>query len=298
MRVLLTTKNGGKMVILATILIGLIVCLINVAIGFVEPMLDGMVDAVFRVENFAGANLQPIISSLKQVLYQVGTGLIVLKFLKKAFDIYVLWSDGDPDADPASLLINFIKAIITAIAFPYLYELFVDVAHDLLDRAFVAIDGSDGIPLSERLSQKPWESLDILTAVFSLVFFLCLFILFLQFMKRGLELAMAQVCVPLACCGLLDNDKGVFRQYVNQFVKAILTTLFQIIFCRLGVELMVNLYIDKHPLGLFWPVACLITAMGAPKVMNEFLIPTGGGGITQKIYSAGMAANMFRKAFK
>jgi hypothetical protein len=32
-----------------------------------------------------------------------------LKFLKKGFETYVLWTEGDADADPLLLLTNFLK---------------------------------------------------------------------------------------------------------------------------------------------------------------------------------------------
>ena len=286
---------------MVAILIILAVALIEGSIQFCQPLLDDMVSTVFKIEDcLSNYEWKTTISFMKTTFYQIGVGLIVLKFLKKAFDIYVLWSDGDPDTDPFSLLVNFGKAMVTAISFPYLYGLIVRIGTEVYNNITVAIDGTS--KLSERLQEQPWKMLDPIPTILSAIFFICLIVLAFQFIKRGLELLMMQLSAPLACCGLLDNDKGVFKQFFNQIIKAILTTLFQITFCRMGIEMIANLQFDTiftdGVMGYILPIGCIITAIGTPRIMSEFLIPTGGSGVTQKIYSAGMAANMFRKAMK
>ena len=50
-----------------------------------------------------------------------------------------------------------------------------------------------------------------MTAIFGLVFVIVYFILYFQFLMRGLEILILRVGMPLACVGLIDNDKGVFK---------------------------------------------------------------------------------------
>jgi len=59
----------------------------------------------------------------------------------------------------------------------------------------------------------------IFTGIISLIFFICFFILYIQFLTRGLEILILRVGVPLACVGLMDNDNGVFRTYNDVVVK-------------------------------------------------------------------------------
>ena len=108
-----------------------------------------------------------------------------------------------------------------------------------------------------------------------------------------------QIGVPLACVGLLDNDKGVFRAYINQFVKAFVTTIVQIMLCKIGLSLMLNATIISAS-NIFWGIACMIAAISMPKILREFLVPTTGEGrigttVSQTVHIASMAKNIIAK---
>ncbi len=54
------------------------------------------------------------------------------------------------------------------------------------------------------------DKMGIVPAIAGLIFVICWLILYFSFMARGIEMMVMQIGVPLACVGLLDNDKGVF----------------------------------------------------------------------------------------
>ena len=209
-----------------------------VTLFFSNEMLVGLYDVVFN----PGAALAMItgvefFSLLMPVSYGFGISLIILKFLKKAFDIYVLWTDGDPDADPFLLLTNFVRAGGTALIFQWLYQIFVDICRDITDQIMSAISQGTS-PTIEWVNAI--TSMGIVPAIAGLIFLICYLILLFSFMARGIEMMVMKIGVPLACVGLLDNDKGVFRAYINQFVKAFITTIVQIMLVKIGLSLMLN----------------------------------------------------------
>lgn len=209
-----------------------------VTLFFSNEMLVGLYDVVFN----PGAALAMItgvefFSLLMPVSYGFGISLIILKFLKKAFDIYVLWTDGDPDADPFLLLTNFVRAAGTALIFQWLYQIFVDICRDITDQIMSAISQGTS-PTIEWVNAI--TSMGIVPAIAGLIFLICYLILLFSFMARGIEMMVMKIGVPLACVGLLDNDKGVFRAYINQFVKAFITTIVQIMLVKIGLSLMLN----------------------------------------------------------
>ncbi|MGN1339842.1 MAG: conjugal transfer protein TrbL family protein [Oscillospiraceae bacterium] len=233
---------------------------------------------------------------LMPTVYGIGLSLIVLKFLMKAFDIYVLWTDGDPDADPFLLLTNFVRAVGTALVFQWVYGLFVDICQELTDTIISQINDSTDLT-TEWVTAI--TSLGIVPAIAGLIFVICWLILYFSFMARGIEMMVMQAGVPLACVGLLDNDKGVFRAYLNQFVKAFVTTIVQIMLCKIGLSLMLNATILSAS-NIFWGIACMIAAISMPKILREFLVPTGGDGhvmnsISQTVHITSMAKNIFTK---
>ena len=209
-----------------------------VTLFFSNEMLVGLYDVVFN----PGAALAMItgvefFSLLMPVSYGFGISLIILKFLKKAFDIYVLWTDGDPDADPFLLLTNFVREVGTALIFKWLYQIFVDICRDITDQIMSAISQGTS-PTIEWVNAI--TSMGIVPAIAGLIFLICYLILLFSFMARGIEMMVMKIGVPLACVGLLDNDKGVFRAYINQFVKAFITTIVQIMLVKIGLSLMLN----------------------------------------------------------
>lgn len=209
-----------------------------VTLFFSNEMLVGLYDVVFN----PGAALAAItgvefFSLIMPITYGVGISLIILKFLKKAFDIYVLWTDGDPDTDPFLLLTNFVRAVGTALIFQWLYQIFVDICRDVTDQIMSAISQGTS-PTIEWVNAI--TSMGIVPAIAGLIFLICYLILLFSFMARGIEMMVMKIGVPLACVGLLDNDKGVFRAYINQFVKAFITTIVQIMLVKIGLSLMLN----------------------------------------------------------
>ncbi len=259
--------------ILTTLIIALISGLVSTFAN--DAMLNGLYTIVFDcgqfLTNSTGVNF---FSVLMPITYGVGISLIILKFLKKMFDVYVLWTDGDPDADPMLLMMNFIRAVGTALIFQWLYGLFVDICKDITESIVSTISDSSNFT-------QEWitglATLGIVPVLAGLVFMICYLILLFSFIARGIEMMIMQVGVPLACVGLLDNDKGIFKAYLNQIVKAFVTTIVQITLCKIGLTLMLGVTITTN-FNIITGIGCMIAAISIPKLMREFLVPTGGDG--------------------
>ena len=200
------------------ILVLLIVAILNGAVIFIDEMLSGLVPMTLNADQYMTAvGGGSMVSVLFDILLGFGVSLIILKFLKKGFECYVMWTDGDPDAEPAYLVIRFIQAIAVAVCFPVMYG---------------------------------WLIL--------------------------------RIGLPLACVGLLDSDKGIFKTYINKFFQTTFAVVVQICLCKLGVGMMMNVSI----MNIFWGIACIVLAIKTPRFLSEFMVPTGGGG-------AGVINNMY-----
>ena len=261
-------KGGGRW--LEYILVLLIVALLNGAIAYIDGLMEGIVPLTLYAEQYmstlAGVDL---FEALFDIVFGFGVSLIILKFLKKGFETYVLWSDGDADEEPIALLTNFFKAMAVAVCFPTMYGWLAGIVEEMSDKMLEAIG------LATAYDWAGWVSgistLGLVTAIFGLVFVIVYFILYFQFLMRGLEILILRVGMPLACVGLIDNDKGVFKPYMSKFFQSALSVIIQIALAKLGVGLMMNMHI-------FWGVACMILAVRTPKFLQEFIVTTGGGG--------------------
>ena len=277
------------------ILVLLIVAVLNGAVTFIDSMLADLVPMTLHADQYmTAAGGGSMVDVLFEILLGFGVSLIILKFLKKGFECYVMWTDGDPDSEPIQLIIRFVQAIAMAVCFPVMYGWLADITEKLTNQLIAAIGASTNYDWQAWV--KGLSSAGLVTAIFGLVFVICYFILYFQFLMRGVEIMILRIGLPLACTGLLDNDKGVFKTYLTRFFQSTVAVMVQISLCKLGVGMMMNVGIN---LNVFWGIACLVLAIKTPRFLSEFMVPTGGGGgMVNNIYHSvrlvGMAKNLMK----
>lgn len=255
------------------ILVLLIVALLNGAILLIDQMLADLVPLALYADQYMVSSAG---SSMVEVLFEImlgfGVSLIILCFLKKGFECYVMWTDGDPDSEPINLIIRFIQAIAVAVCFPVLYSWLAEITQNLTNELVTAVGASTSYDWQFWVNSI--SSLGIVTAIFGLIFVICYFILYFQFLMRGLEIMILRVGMPLACVGLLENNKGVFTEYVKMFFKSMLTVMVQICLCKLGVGMMLNVGLNMN---IFWGIACMVLAIKTPAFISQFIVQGSGG---------------------
>ena len=69
-----------------------------------------------------------MVTVLFDIMLGFGISMIVLKVLKQGFECYILWPAGDPDMEPAGLMIRFGEAIVVAVCFPLPYGWLAGIA--------------------------------------------------------------------------------------------------------------------------------------------------------------------------
>ena len=104
------------------ILVLLIVAVLNGAVAYIDEMLQELVPMTLYADRYMlAANGGSMVDVLFDILLGFGVSMIILKFLKKGFECYVMWTDGDPDTEPAGLVIRFMQAVAVAVCFPIVY---------------------------------------------------------------------------------------------------------------------------------------------------------------------------------
>ena len=275
------------------ILIGLIVAIIMGSQFIVDAMLNSLIPMAFYAENYLNTSIiggTIDFSSLYSLFFGFGVSLIILKFLKKGFDVYVGWNDGDPDLDPLNLVTNFLRAMVAALCFPILYDALITVTSDLIDQTIVVID---------QLTNQQ-SIIDIIVNIISNSIFMALaglilvilyLILWVQFMMRGIEMMIMRIGMPIACVGLIDNDKGIFAPYLKKFFMNAATVLIQIALIKLSLTVMIL----GNP---FYSLAMVFVAMRTPKFLQEFIVNMGGSGgtVINTVYHTSRLVQMAKKA--
>ncbi len=260
-----------------SILTGLISSIIGGADNVINSAFNGLIDMCFNAENYITSNFGSTVisfSNLKALILSLSISLIVLKFLKKGFDMYILWTDGESDTPPLTYIVYFIRAIVVAISFSILYDWVIDIAKSFGESILSAMNLGTEITLTTTIANIATGGL--FTAIVALIAMILLFVLYIQFLMRSLEMFVLKLGFPLACVGLVNPDGGVFKSYSEKLIKSVLTVLVQIILCKIAIVLIFNV-------KLLFGIAAIIMAIKTPKFLQEFMLGGGTGGISNVI---------------
>lgn len=260
-----------------SILTNLITSIIGGADSAINTAFNGLIDMCFRGEEYLMSNFgSQVISfeNIKSLILSFAISLIVLKFLKKGFDMYIMWTDGEADTPPLTFIIYFIRAVVVAISFSVLYEWLIDVASEIGSSMLTAMNMAENISLTTAIATIASGSL--FTAIVSLVALILLFVLYIQFLMRSLEMFILKIGFPLACVGLVNADGGVFKSYSEKLFKSVLTVLVQILLSKIAIILILNV-------KMLFGISAIILAIKTPKFIQEFMLGGGTGGISNVI---------------
>ena len=259
------------------ILTGLISNVIGGADTVINSAFNGLIDMCFNSENYISSNFGSTVidfSQLKALILTLAISLIVLKFLKKGFDMYIMWTDGEADTPPLTYIVYFIRAIAMAVSFSILYDWVVQIAKSFGESMLQTMNMADNISLTTTIANIATTGL--FNSIVALIGLILLFVLYIQFLMRALEMFVLKLGFPLACVGLVNPDGGVFKSYSEKLIKSILTVLVQIILCKIAIILIINV-------KMLFGIAAIIMAIKTPKFLQEFMLGGGTGGISNVI---------------
>lgn len=268
---------------------GLISNFLNTALSLADMKLTDLADTAFNIENQLTSNIGLDFISFYKATSLYGFYFIVLKFLIKGFNVYILWNEGDSDLDPFILFTGFIRAIVITICFNFFFAFIIQIPLEMLDFILGSINTIDisGMPLRELVSTFS-SRLIIINAIFVGVYIA----LFFQFIKRGFEIFALKIGLPIASCGLMDSDGGVYKPFIKKFIQEILSVLVQILFLKISIALMING-------NILFGLAGIAAAVKTPQFLQEFIMMYGGGqGVVSKTTQTLHMANMVRSFAK
>lgn len=262
------------------LLTDLIISLIGGADTIIDSAFNGLMDLCFNAEytlthNFGIEMLN--FDSLKTAIFSMALSLIILKFLKKGFDIYILWTEGESDTPPLTFVTYFLRAVVTLVSVTVLYDWLIEIAKSFGNSMLEAMNLTNQLPLTQNIAS--FASYGIFSALLAIIALILLFVLYIQFVIRGFEMFVLKMGFPLACTGLVEANGGVFKSYSEKLFKSVLTVLIQIILCKIAIALVLSVQ-------FIYAIAAIIMAIKTPKFLQEFTLGGGTGGISNVIVTA------------
>lgn len=297
--------------------IATLISLIGTAImTFAVEALTAIPDYTLDIENVI--NGYSVNGNLTSLIYNTmsaaGFALLTLGFAWKGFQTYILYTDGDPEADPLQLLTLYCKGVAVIFGFDIILKKFIEGLNKVIDDLLTIIKNNTNTNTTIDDMVDALFSLDennvksgLISGIMGIIFGIIAIVVFFTCLKNGIELYILKVGLPLAVIGLLNQDKGVFKGYFMSLSKALVTILVKIVCCQLGYSIMMaatdtsiilNATIDSI-MGMILGIIILLVALTAPKLLGEFMVPSGGGqGFMMKAYYTSSMVSRVKNIFK
>ena len=297
-------------------LAGLVSIAICFILGLIAPvLLDNLQNCLedlaynsFRVDAYISETTNSSVTeSLMNVFASIGISLLMLLFLVKGFQTYVLYTDGDAESDPINFLALFIKGLVIAVCGNTVLNWFAEIISDLSGKALTAVQSSLGTDYDwdgfvDYFSTWAEESLaeELTSFAIVVIFTIFFWIIYIKCLGYGFELWILKIAMPICSIGLINSDKGIFKSYVMSISKVMVTILVQITLTQLGFSILISGFHNNNLLSAaFLGTICLWTSLRSPKMLGDFMIPSqGGGNLMMKAYYGGNMIRSIKSVFR
>lgn len=253
-----------------------------------------MLQSIFYIENTFGSVLSTsMIGRVYSFIYYFAVSLLALKFLHKGFQIYILWRNGDADNSPQDMLTGAGQAIVISIGFPYLYDTLVSVTLWFANGVMSGFSLSENAGLNFAIDSI--THLGIADVILLVVYVILVIVLYVRLLRRGIELIIIRLGMPIFCMGLLDSDYGIFLPIVQTLYKTMLTSVIQVALLSISLRIMMSFSFGAALVG----IACITAAYSTPLTLQNMLVPThAGSGMATKAYHGAQLGRMLTGLFK
>lgn len=227
-----------------------------------------------------GVDITPILS----VVFGYAFYMLCLKFVWKGLNTHILGLDGDEDADPSILIMNFVKAIIISLSFGLLFTYILDIASEITD-VVVAAAKLKEVDLAETIKNL---FVNLGTSILLSIYLILTLVLQVKFVQNAVQLVFLRIGIAFSAIGLLDSDGGSFKPYMKKFFQICFAVLVQVLAFKMSAYAVTQL-------SFIWAFALLMMALSAPAFLQEFIMTNQSSGKLQSALYTFSIMRSFRK---
>lgn len=266
--------------------------------GISEFFTNFFQDAIKAFSTFLANVMGTSIDVFKMPLVQNGIkysqtlafSLLAAKAVKEAYETYILYQSGDPDADPSGLLIRTAQAVAIITTLPWIVqEIFTFGSKLALDAASLGTGKTGVSDWSAVITYSLTGGVAIPLLCLSLL--ILLLVVGIQATIRGAELALMSVLGPIMALNLTANNRSIWSSWLKQVIIVCTTQALQIFMLEGALSLLTSQSISSK--GLLLIFGWLWVTIKTPKYVQQFVYSTGfTGAVGNTAKQAGSIAIM------
>lgn len=274
--------------------------LVNTAIAkFFADLFENLITEFSEaLTNVMGTSLEvlkmPLVDNGLKYAQALAFTLLVLKSMNEAFQTYILYQNGDPDADPTGLLIRTAQAVAIIATLPWIvkqiFEFGTKVSSDVshLGTGKIGIDNwTSSLALIERGG--------VAIAIISTIMIICILVVAIQAAIRGAELSLMCILGPILALNITANNRNVWSAWFKQLIIICTSQALQIFMLEGAFSLIAKNILNGT--GLLMVIGWLWVTIKTPKFVQQFAYSTGFtgavGGTTKQVGIMHLTRKMF-----
>lgn len=239
----------------------------NNFIEFVSDAINKMFDLAVDACNTSE------VSQAVGVTTGVAMTLVIAMVLKQILTVYVLETDGDPDADPLQLLVKAAQAVALIACNGAVFDLMLQMSSAFASDVVGSVNVSEATGVV-RFAIGNIVSGNIILPIFFMIILIFLIILGIKAGLRGIELSLMKVAFPLFCIDLIGTNKERWNNFLAAYVVTFFGYVLQILCVRVFIRSFVGgETLTSYAVALGW----LFMAIKTPEWLQKFVYTTGIG---------------------
>lgn len=214
-------------------------------------------------------------------------------FAKKGLEVYVFQTEGDPDADPAEMVTRAIETVAAIYCGNYIVGKAVEYAAILskeLQQKLVYLNLPDsGSTIEKSINTLVENAYDATAVKHHMVSFVLLILIVVMVVallififhaaKRGAELVLFQLLLPIMAGDLLTTNREKWKAFISELIICIFGYVIQVFAFTVFTYLLAQSTVKASQMVpyLISAIGWLIVVISTPKWLGKFIYSSGVG---------------------
>lgn len=254
--------------------------LIQMVEGFLTYLYTTLIEAFsFLISDMMGLAIEiislPFVQNAISYSQKLALAILAAKVMSEGIQTYILRQNGDPDSDPAGLLIRTAQSVAVISCLPWIVEqvftfgskVMADISS--LNYGQVELGGIVEVIVGIAMNE-------ILTASVCLIIIISFIIIGVQIGIRGAELALMSVLGSIMALNLTSNNRSLWSSWFKQIIIICVSPSIQLFMLNGAIILLtIEGFGSMHVLLV---IGWLWATIKAPAFVKQFAYTNGFGG--------------------
>lgn len=202
--------------------------------------------------------------------------LLVLKVANEAFQTYILYQNGDPDANPAGLVVRTGQSVAVIAALPWIVQEIFTLGTKVTSDVAGLSTGQTGIEDWTFITTTIVASGGMIVLIFGILLAVIFIVVAIQATIRGAELALMAILGPIIALRLSSANRDTWNQWFSRVIVICCSQALQIFMLSGALALLTSQVVTNN--GLLLVFGWLWVTVKTPKYVQQFAYSTGFSG--------------------